>query len=371
MIDELGRVTIIAVGCCKYQHMRRLTGPAQDIDNLRQILVEDEDLSLFSPRQYIEKIDITSNELRAVINDYVYDRGAENDILLFYFSGHGAPIGSNDFAFCTIDTKPVEGEQFILPMTAVKFTDILSTLWLKKVTPVFIIDACYSGAAGGSLKIALNRLVDDLKGEIQRNYAGSYALLCSAPTDEEVLDNPDGDGGFFSYSITKTAQMGIRRINKRNPFVSIEQVYPELLHLAEQSAYSPNPTLFMGTTLPTFSIFKNIHFRPLEYRLQPHLVAVLRVLWNNGNLQTLTPGQIADQTGKKGAYGNHNKLSLAPWKLVEDVPGSRPKQRRLSERGIEFMSGNLGVPRDVVFDQDTNDYVERPGSEFVTVRDFA
>jgi hypothetical protein len=343
-------------------------GPAQDIENLRNVLVDDESLALFSAQQYIEHTDPTSEELRGLINDYVYSRSAENDILLFYFSGHGAPIGSNDFAFCTVDTKPIEGEDFVLPMTAVKFTDVLSTLWLKKVVPVFIIDACYSGAAGGSLNVAISQLVDDLKGEVQRKYAASYALLCSAPTNEEILDNPEGEGGFFSHSIARIAEEGIETADRRSPTIYLEQIYPELRHLAEQVAYNPYPMLFLGPTLPEFSIFKNVLFQPLEYRLQPHLVAVLRALWNNGEVQELRPREIADQTGLKGAYGNHSKLSYAPWGLVETVPGT--SRRRLTERGIEFMKGNLTVPRDIALDAATNLYVEKPGSGVVGIQDF-
>ena len=299
MPDNLSRVTIISVACWEYQHLIHLTGPSQDVQNLRNVLVDDQSVALFSERQYIELNNPTSESLRDAINEYVYTRSADNDILLFYFSGHGAPIGSNDFAFCTIDTKPVEGEKFILPMTAVRFTDIFSTLWLKKVIPVFIIDACYSGAAGGSLGVTFSQLVDDLKGEIQRKYASSYALLCSAPTNEEVQDNPEGDGGFFSYSLAQIANDGIENVDRRSPVIYLEQIYHQLRYLAEQNTYSPIPMLFLGQTLPTFSIFENVFYHPLEYRLQPHLVAVLRVLWNDGNPQTLKPGQIADLTRQK------------------------------------------------------------------------
>jgi hypothetical protein len=158
-IDDNARVTIIAVGVWQYQNMDRLTGPEIDLQNIRAILVEDPDLALFEPRQYIELQNPTAEQLRRTINQYVYDRGAYNDLLLFYFSGHGAPIGSSDFAFCTRDTMKHPGEQIILPMTAVSFTEILRTLWIKRVTPVFIIDACYSGAAGGALIVNSGQLI--------------------------------------------------------------------------------------------------------------------------------------------------------------------------------------------------------------------
>lgn len=367
MMDEQARVTIISIGCWEYRHLRPLTGPAQDIQSLRDVFVDDESLALFSRGQYIELLNPTSEDMRNAINDYVYSRSAENDILVLYFSGHGSPIGSTDFAFCTVDTKPIQGERFVLPMTAVKFTDILSTLWLKKVAPVFIIDACYSGAAGGSLGIPVSQLVDDLKGEVQRKYAGGYALLCSAPTNEEVLDNPDGQGGFFSHNIVQIAQEGVDNSDIRNPNIYLEKIYQPLRHLAEQSAYLPYPMLFMGPTLPSFSIFKNVNYHPLEYRLQPHLIAVLRVLWNDGTPQTLKPRQILEQTGQNGAYGNHNKLSYSPWDLVETVLGY---QRRLTARGVDFMLGNLAVPQDIIFDSVLNDYIEKPESDTITIQYF-
>jgi len=367
MADEQGRVTIISIGCWAYQYLRRLKGPAQDIESLRNVLIADESLALFSPDRYIELLNPTSEAMRQVINDYVHSRTAENDILLLYFSGHGMPVGANDFAFCTVDAKPLDGGGFVLPMTTVKFTDVLSTLWLKKITPIIIIDSCYSGAVGGSLKVAIDQLVDDLKEEVQKKYAGSYAFLCSAPLDKEVKDNPDGQGGFFSHAILQIAEDGIEGADKRSPTIYLDQIHPPITRLAEQSGYDPYPMFFLGPTLPKLPIFKNTYYEALEYRLQPHLVAVLRVLWNNGDTQTLRPGQIADTTGIKGAYGNHNKLSFLPWNLVETVDG---RKRRLTERGIEFMRGNLAVPQDIVLDPNLNDYVSKSGTAMITIRDF-
>lgn len=367
MPDEQGRVKILSIGCWEYQYLRRLTGPAQDIESLRNVLVADESLALFPGERYQELLNPTSEAMRQAINNYVYSRTAENDILLLYFSGHGMPIGASDFAFCTVDAKPLEGEPFVLPMTTVKFTDILSTLWLKKVMPIIIIDACYSGAAGGSLNVAISQLVDDIKGEVQRKYAGSYALLCSAPLDEEVLDNPNNQGGFFSHAILQLAEEGIDGADKRSQTIYLDQLYGPLIRLAEQSGYNPYPMFFLGPTLPRFSIFKNLSYEELEYRLQPHLIAVLLALWNNGTPQVLRPSQIADITGSKAAYGNHSKLSFSPWNLVETVNG---RQRQLNARGIAFMQGNLEVPLDIVRVPQSNDYIAKPGTAMVSIHSF-
>jgi hypothetical protein len=126
--------------------------------------------------------------------------------------------------------------------------------------------------------------------------------------------------------------------------------------------------LFLGPTLPEFSLFKNVFYEPLEYRLQAHLVLVLRALWNDGNPRILRPHQIEEITKSKAAYGNHNKLSYAPWDLVETVNGS---SRQLNERGIEFMRGNLTIPKDIVLDNNSGDYVAKPECEYLTINDLA
>lgn len=367
MPDEIGRVTILAVGVWQYQHLDRLTGPERDLKNIKDILIDDPDIAIFEKRQYHELSNPTSEKLRQTINQYVIDRGADNDILLFYFSGHGAPIGTNDFAFCTVDTNFLTEEKSILPMTAVSFTEILKTLWIKKIYPVFIIDACFSGTAGGALITTMNQLLDELKGEIQRKYASDYALFCSTPNNEQIKDNPDGDGGLISTALVKLAQGGINSRDKRSKTIPLSKLFPVLRQNTEVNNFGAVPILLLGSTLPDFSFFNNTYFRPLEYRLQPHLVAVLEVLWNDGNPLELRPGEIADATGLKGAYGNHRKLSFEPWNLVETIAG----KRRLNQRGIAFMQGNLQIPRDVVKDLDRNVYVARPGTDMVGIIDFA
>jgi hypothetical protein len=358
--DERDRVTIIAVGVWQYRHtqyLKRLTGPELDLKNIKSILVDDPKLAVFERRQYCELPNPTSEQLRQTINQYVLDRGADNDILLFY----------TDFAFCTIDTIFSDEENTILPMTAVSFTEILRTLWIKKVTPVFIIDACFSGMAGGALITMIGQLVGELQEEVQRKYASSYALFCSAPNDEQILDNLKGNGGIFSQSLVELAQEGIESRDKKSPTITLTKLFPYLHRRTEIKTFGSAPILLLGPTLPHISIFKNIFFRPLEYCLQPHLVAVLRALWNDGNPRELSPGDIADITGIKGAYGNHRKLSFQPWDLVETVGTTR---RRLNERGIEFMKGNLLVPRNIVSDERRIVYTKKNDTDMIGIADF-
>lgn len=80
------------------------------------------------------------------------------------------------------------------------------------------------------------------------------------------------------------------------------------------------------------------------------MVECLRALWNSGEPLVLQISEIRELGW--GIYGNHNKLRLEPWALVE--VGEAPKARRLTERGIQFMEGLIAVPRQIQLDESGN-----------------
>jgi uncharacterized caspase-like protein len=181
MPDLRSRVTIMAVGVNKYRdsHLKNLKGPHQDLDNLRNLLVKNPKTAIYQPKQFIELRDPDSFELRTKINEYVMSRSPEGDILLFYFSGHGVPIGRDDFGFCTTDTIVHPKSGITLPLSVVKFSEILSSLNPGNIIPVIIIDACYSGIAGKRLTIPPVEAISTIQNRVYTMSASSYCLLCS------------------------------------------------------------------------------------------------------------------------------------------------------------------------------------------------
>ena len=151
MNELISRITILAVGVEKYDHMKRLWGPRKDVEQLRSLLTENTQTALFDPVQFREFYDPTVSDLAKAINEYTLERSAGGDILIFYFSGHGVPIGRDDFGFCTTDTVVHPVEQAALPLTVVKYSELIRTIDIANIVPVIIIDACYSGVAGRSL----------------------------------------------------------------------------------------------------------------------------------------------------------------------------------------------------------------------------
>jgi hypothetical protein len=95
------------------------------------------------------------------------------------------------------------------------------------------------------------------------------------------------------------------------------------------------------------------------------MVECLRALWNSGNPIELQVSEIRELGW--GIYGNHNKLRLEPWALVE--VGETPKARRLTERGIQFMEGLIAVPRQIRLD-DSGNWQPAAGTTEVKITNF-
>lgn len=261
--DLIPRVTILAVGVESYENLAPLRGPSNDIDRLKNLLVKNPQTALFLPNQFIELYDPTAEQLREKINEYVLARQAKGDILLLYFSGHGTPLGPDDFGFCVTNTVVHPLEQTTLPLSVVKFSDLLQTISIAHVTPVIIIDACYSGMAGRNLDIPPVEAISIMQHKVHSLVASKYALLCSCSENQESVDT--SSGGIFSHYLIEVASKGIRG-SKHTPSKSLLGLRDIFNRLEERvlsySSGNITPRLYLGPTLPDFPLIKNTQYKP-------------------------------------------------------------------------------------------------------------
>lgn len=368
MLNLISRITVIAVGVSEYQdvHLRRLEGPPQDLDNLRNLLTGNPSTAIYQPNQFIEIRDPTKVEFYEVINRYIMGRSAEGDILIFYFSGHGVSIGRDDFGFCTTDTIIHPTTRVTLPFSLVKFSELLSSLYIANIVPVIIIDAFYSGIAGKSLEIPPIEAISSMQHRLHSFAASSYALLCSCSEDEASIDT--SDGGIFSQCFLEVAFEGIETNVVNSPILTLSNIYPKLNEKVLGTPDTTIPRLYLGPTLPEFPIIKNTQYKPHRYSLSPTYICILEALWNDGQERVLSPSEIGKLCGN-GAYCNHNKLSFTPWDLVETIPDTRGI-RRLTDRGRQFLQNQIQVPKVIVEDPINGKILPANGTTFVSYADF-
>jgi hypothetical protein len=368
MLNLISRITVLAVGVSEYQDalLHRLNGSQRDLNNLRDLLTNNPSTAIYQPTQFIEKINPTTEELHEAINEYIMGRSADGDILIFYFSGHGVSIGRDDFGFCMADTIIHPTTRVTLPLTIVKFSELLSSLNIANVIPIIIIDACYSGIAGKALEIPPIEAIASMHHQLHSFAASSYALLCSCSDTEAAIDTPDG--GIFSQCLVDVAIEGLSSTEVNSPILTLSNIYPKLFEKVLGTPNDTTPRLYLGPTLPDFPLIKNTQYKPHRYSLSSTYISVLEALWNNGNERTLSPNEIGDLCSN-GAYCNHNKLSFLPWNLVETIPNTRGR-RRLTNRGRQFLRNELQVPKVIVEDPVSGEKSPVEGTAYVSYVDF-
>lgn len=359
---NLSRTTVMAIGVSKYRYLMPLKGPAKDLRIVENLFLNQNEFGIYEPRQFTALLNPTVEKVRSTLTQYVRTRSARGDILILYFSGHGCIIGANNFGFCFADTVMSSfDEGGILPLSVINFRDIVQTLSAGDIHPVFIIDACFSAATAREFDSKVTSVMHD---DLHNYSAGSYGLLCSSNSVTASVDTDDG--GPFTHAVATIIAEGLSANKLRYwPFITlrnISQPVQERLTLAG----SPLSKQYLGPDLPEVPIARNNAYKPLAESFSPYMRRILQHIWNNGSPKEAHHEELRNSVGP-GAYGNHSKLSLPPWNLVED--GQRKRTRRLTEKGKKFMDGKAKIPDKIIKDPLLWEWVAAPDCKMISIND--
>jgi hypothetical protein len=347
-------LTIFAFGCDQYDNLSNLHGVKNDIDRIKDVFCGDNDYALYEESDFIEVYNKNSAVLRTAINDYIISRSADGDVVLIYFGGHGTAIGQDNFGFCMKDAYRHPDEEIILPTSVVTINEIISALHIKSIFPIFLIDSCYSGAIAKQMNLQSSQMALAISKNLVGTFASDFGFL--TVTDDVTPATDSENGGVLSTSLEDICRQGLGEDYSKREFFTISELIGLLLRSLHENgdkrarAYSPSGQI------ADYAVMKNVQYSPPEipenrYSFTSIYKKILDALWNNGDEVELDASEILEQTGSQSAYGNHNKLSYAPWSLVEDSPDSR--KRRLTDRGREFIQGKIKIPKVIIVRKDT------------------
>jgi hypothetical protein len=265
------------------------------------------------------------------------DNHQPEDILVFYFSGHGCLVSGNKLGFCMKDTGIANGT--IYPISVLKFQELLETIYTKNIYPVFIIDACFSGAAKHTTEEIEKTLKD----------AGRPYLVFASCSELQKSGDTIG-GGVFTKTFHDVAVAGMKDAKgRREPFITFTNLES---HLQKKLAKNAPWAVCKQNAMPEILIRRNVGYKPQVETFVPYMAEIIRFLGNKHS-KTCAISELDTHVGK-GAYGNHSKLSLAPWNLVKD--GSKPKTRTLTDDGLKFADGKIRIPKVIQKDPNTGEW---------------
>ena len=218
--DEAVKVWAVVVGAARYKHMPTLLYTDDDAYQVYSFLRSVEGGAL--PDEQVKILVDENATQRNIIMTMreVYQRADENDVILFYFSGHGLPG-----AFLPVD---YDGHNHKLEHFELR--DVLLTSRAKH--KLVIADACHSGSLGGRSQLSgaitarggggADAALDAFYSALN-NAEASTALLLSSKGEEISLEDGGLRSGIFSHFLIRGMKGEADENNDR--LVSIDELF--------------------------------------------------------------------------------------------------------------------------------------------------
>jgi len=210
----------VLVGVCNYQDaaIPKLSGCINDAKLMKKLLVEKAGFKAENIK-IVDDPNSTKAGIQSAVDEVLVARPGPEDMILFFYSGHGCDVDDTTEALVPIDAKLSDASSFI--------ADSELSGWLKPSKAkevVVMLDACHSGTNIKSLTKKKGFALPGRGGRSKGASFGSMAkdlesmgkpmvLLAACQFDQTAEDKKFDDGrwqGLFTYSVGET-------MNKMDP----------------------------------------------------------------------------------------------------------------------------------------------------------
>jgi uncharacterized caspase-like protein len=229
---------LIAVGQFDSGDLASLPKSSADVDAMKEALIDPE-LGGFKESD----ITVLKNPKKQRMEDAVYDlfdkgKRKKDDLLLFYFSGHGITDESGIFFFSTYETRKENGK--LRPTTAV--SSKLVHDWMDKFPSkriAIILDCCHSGAfaKGLSAKGTANALIKEQLGGEGR------AILTAASATEYAWAKDEFELSVYTHYLLEGVRTG-KADQDGNDWLSLEELHEYAKNKISEIQLEMNPEFY-------------------------------------------------------------------------------------------------------------------------------
>jgi hypothetical protein len=211
---------LIGVGKFDSDDLAPLPKSSADLEAMKEVLIDPE-LGGFAESD----ITVLKNPKKQGMEDAIYDLFSKNkrkkdDLLLFYFSGHGITDEKGIFYFSNSETRKENGR--LRPTTAISSHSVHT--WMNDCPSrgmAIILDCCHSGAfaKGMSAKGAANA-------EIKKQLGGEgRAILTAASATEYAWAKDEFDLSAYTHYLLKGVRTGEADRNNLDGWLSMEELH--------------------------------------------------------------------------------------------------------------------------------------------------
>lgn len=218
LIGNARTIYIVSVGICDYKNIRDLKKAETDALNIADLYAtHTKNIKTLLGSQ------ATHDNIISTLKDF-FSQANEDDIVVFFFSGHGGKGG-----LCAYDTKSDK--------TMVTYAEVQQAIRSCKASnKQLFIDACYSGGLRDNSKSSTtsHSLVSTTEGVM---------LFLSSRTGETSQENPWSDNGFFTQYLIK-GMKGAADTNKDRIITAKEIFNYVSKNVSERTHKKQNPVMW-------------------------------------------------------------------------------------------------------------------------------
>lgn len=227
----------LLIGVSEYeQGLKPLPRAARDVEAMQRVL-QHVDMGGFA------EVDITVliNRQRQEIEDAIYNLFAnrqKDDLLLFYFSGHGITEDSGEFYLSTRSTREDEGK--LVPPTAVAASYIHGRMNSSKSRrQVVILDCCFSGAFAKGMTAKDAGTVD-----VNTKLGGEgRAILTASTSTQNAFEQEGFHLSIYTHFLVEGIEKGVAD-RDNDGWVSVDELYEYVKGKVKETSPAMTPEFY-------------------------------------------------------------------------------------------------------------------------------
>ena len=173
----------LVIGNQDYDQLTDLTKARNDAQSMEAVLAEDLGFSVISG------VDLKRRDMHGKINDLV-NSVAKDDVVFFYYSGHGISLGAENYLLPVDLPKPREGEAELVAADSIGVDDISRRILSRGAKAIFsVIDACRDNP----LATSAGKSIGAGQGLTKIDAAEGVFVLFAAGLNQVALDRLSDD----------------------------------------------------------------------------------------------------------------------------------------------------------------------------------
>ncbi|MDZ8105416.1 MAG: SUMF1/EgtB/PvdO family nonheme iron enzyme [Nostoc sp. DedQUE12a] len=339
----------LLIGISEYDEptLAPLPNAVNDVEAMRQVLVNPE-MGDFAAAD----VTVLKNPQRQDMEDAIYNLYAncqKDDLVLFYFSGHGVVVESGEFYFSTRRTRKERGK--LIPTSAVVATNVHT--WMnqsKSKRQVVILDCCFSGAFARGLTAKDSGTIN-----LQQYLGGEgRAILTASTSTQYAFESESLDLSIYTHYLVEGIEKGAADIDG-DGLISVDELHNYAKSKVQEASPAMTPEFYPFKDGYRIFLAKSAKDDPrLKYRKE----AEKRAKLNQGNLSVFALELLESKRIEWGL--SDNEATAIREEVLQPYREYQRKRDRYEQALIRAVNEER-YPFNEAIQQDLQDYQEHLG----------